>query len=299
MLPGEFRRAAPLFAASLLLHLLVLLEMGNQLQPAPHPQRPMALFMAAAAPSAPGRGASPGALSAASTREIASPGSGATGRQARDAAPGGAEQPVTVPAPLPPVPAAAVHHASGLRNRVAPVARSLEANPAPAIPAPFPLRAASVGGSASERERSVRSAEGTGNGVGAPAGSGASGARGARDDGGKGGAGGRDARGASGGTGRGRDFPLILKRLIEAHKQYPVAARRGGREGSCQRRFVLSRNGTLQSVEEVSSCGHPFLDAAATRAITSIGKFPPIPADYPGSDAAFTVTLNFSLRGEQ
>jgi len=86
-----------------------------------------------------------------------------------------------------------------------------------------------------------------------------------------------------------------LKRIIEAHKEYPLASRRKEEEGSCQRRFILSRDGALRNVETVTRCGHPFLDDAATRAITSVGKFPPFPAEIEGDEASFTVTLTFSL----
>jgi TonB family protein len=90
-------------------------------------------------------------------------------------------------------------------------------------------------------------------------------------------------------------YQARLKSLVEAHKQYPLAARSSGREGSCQRRFVLGRDGSLKRVEELSSCGHPFLDAAASRAITGVGKFPPLPEEFPGPEEGFTITMTFTL----
>jgi len=86
-----------------------------------------------------------------------------------------------------------------------------------------------------------------------------------------------------------------LKRLIEAHKVYPLAARRSGREGSCLRRFTLGRNGAVKRVDAVSSCGHPFLDEAATSAITAVGTFPPLPDVFAGTEEAFTITMTFTL----
>ncbi|WP_136515992.1 energy transducer TonB [Geomonas edaphica] len=103
---------------------------------------------------------------------------------------------------------------------------------------------------------------------------------------------------ASSGQGAGREvrggYQALLKRLVEAHKEYPLAARKSGREGSCRRRFMLRRDGSLKSVEPVDSCGHPFLDAAATRAISSVGAFPPVPAEL-SPDEPFEVTITFAL----
>lgn len=94
-----------------------------------------------------------------------------------------------------------------------------------------------------------------------------------------------------------RDYQAQVRSLIEAHKEYPLAARKSGREGSCQRRFQLGRDGTLQRVETVSSCGHPFLDAAATRAIGAVGKFPPLPDEF-AAEEPFEVTITFTLAGK-
>lgn len=86
-----------------------------------------------------------------------------------------------------------------------------------------------------------------------------------------------------------------LRSLIEAHKQYPLACRRSGREGSCQRRLTVARDGSLKRVEALSSCGHPFLDAAATRAITDVGGFPPLPEEFRGAEESFSITITFAL----
>ena len=90
-------------------------------------------------------------------------------------------------------------------------------------------------------------------------------------------------------------YQAKLKSLVEAHKEYPLAARRSGREGSCQRRFVLGRDGSLKRVESLSSCGHPFLDSAATQAIIGVGTFPPLPEEYSGAEERFTITITFTL----
>lgn len=90
-------------------------------------------------------------------------------------------------------------------------------------------------------------------------------------------------------------YAQLVKDLVEAHKVYPLAARRSGRQGSCERRFVLARDGSLRRVETVTSCGHPFLDGAATRAITGVGKFPPFPEDFPGAEETFSTIFTFHL----
>jgi protein TonB len=86
-----------------------------------------------------------------------------------------------------------------------------------------------------------------------------------------------------------------LTSLIEAHKEYPRACRRKGVEGSCTRSFVVARDGSFKKVNTVSSCGHPFLDEAATRAVASIEKFPPLPDGFEGSEATFTIDITFRL----
>jgi TonB family protein len=95
-----------------------------------------------------------------------------------------------------------------------------------------------------------------------------------------------------------RNYQAVLKRMIEARKEYPLASRRRREEGSCQRRLVLARDGSLRRVEAVSRCGHAFLDEAATRAITSVGKFPPLPNDIEGGEAIFTIAIAFTLASE-
>nr|WP_269145410.1 energy transducer TonB [Geomonas sp. RF6] len=82
---------------------------------------------------------------------------------------------------------------------------------------------------------------------------------------------------------------------MEAHKKYPVAARRMRQEGSCQRAVILSRDGGLKGVETLSSCGHDSLDQAATGAIRAVGNYPPFPAELSLHEARFNVTITFGL----
>ncbi len=120
--------------------------------------------------------------------------------------------------------------------------------------------------------------------------------------GGGGGGGTRGARGSgtltTGSELRRSAYEALLKRLIESHKEYPLAARRSRQEGKCLRRFILERSGALKRVEALSSCGNVFLDEAATRAITSVGTFPPLPDDYKGTEATFIIPITFALERE-
>jgi len=94
-------------------------------------------------------------------------------------------------------------------------------------------------------------------------------------------------------------YQALLKSIIEAHKRYPLAARKSGREGTCKRRFVLGRNGSLINVEALSSCGHAFLDESATRAITEVSSFPPLPDEFKGTEATFTIDITFKLNAKR
>ena len=86
-----------------------------------------------------------------------------------------------------------------------------------------------------------------------------------------------------------------LKRLIEAHKEYPYAARSSRQEGSCLRRFTLNRRGSIKRIEALSSCGYLLLDEAATRAIAAVGTFPPLPDEFKEAEETFTITMTFTL----
>ncbi len=113
--------------------------------------------------------------------------------------------------------------------------------------------------------------------------------------GGSGGSGGSGTLSAAAAARRGA-YEALLKCLIEEHKEYPRAARRTRQEGTCLRRFTLGRNGSLKRVDPLSSCGHAFLDDAASRAITAVGTFPPLPEDFKGTEATFTVSIKFTLQ---
>jgi protein TonB len=90
-------------------------------------------------------------------------------------------------------------------------------------------------------------------------------------------------------------YRALLKRLIEEQKEYPLAARKAGVEGTCKVGFVLSRDGAVREVRILQSCGNGFLDGAASRAVSSVGRFPPFPAGAGKNEESFTVSLAFRL----
>ncbi|MGH9369500.1 MAG: TonB family protein, partial [Thermoanaerobaculia bacterium] len=50
-------------------------------------------------------------------------------------------------------------------------------------------------------------------------------------------------------------------------------------------RFRILRDGTVTDVQVARSSGLPYLDRRAQRAVIASSPLPPLPADYPGSDA--------------
>lgn len=163
------------------------------------------------------------------------------------------------------------------------------------LPKIIPLLPAEKG----DAEMTVGTVGGTGRG-GSGAGSGSGVGAGAARGGGTGGThgGGVTPASSQGGVQRRAAYQALLRRLIEAHKEYPLAARKLRQEGSCQRRFTLRRDGSLAKVESLSSCGYTYLDDAATRAITTVGTFPPLPEEFTGAEAAFTIPITFTLSGK-
>jgi protein TonB len=160
-----------------------------------------------------------------------------------------------------------------------------------AIAGAAPISAAQPGNKETHVRAPGKTAAAAGSGGSSPAGAGS------REFGGPGATRGNGAAGAGTVSPQRRvAYQDMLKRLVEEHKDYPFAARRSRQQGSCQRRFVLSRNGSIKQVEELSSCGHSLLDEAATRAITTVGSFPPLPEEVKGAEEAFTVTIKFALR---
>jgi periplasmic protein TonB len=86
--------------------------------------------------------------------------------------------------------------------------------------------------------------------------------------------------------------------LIERHKEYPVMARRGGVEGTVMIRGSLGRDGSLRQCQLAKSSGSCLLDNAALRAVRSVDKFPPAPAELFGVELLFELPVSFRLSTE-
>jgi TonB family protein len=59
--------------------------------------------------------------------------------------------------------------------------------------------------------------------------------------------------------------------------------------------FRINRNGTVQNIRLDTSSGNRSMDDSAQRALLSIDKFPPLPADYSGTYVDVTFDFDLSL----
>jgi TonB family protein len=90
-----------------------------------------------------------------------------------------------------------------------------------------------------------------------------------------------------------------IRRLLEAAKQYPESARRGGIEGSVGISFRINRQGYLvRNIEVFRSSGSPALDQASIACVKKVDKFPPLPDIFKEDFLKIRVHLVFKLRGE-
>jgi len=87
-------------------------------------------------------------------------------------------------------------------------------------------------------------------------------------------------------------YASVVRKMIEAKKEYPSLARRFQMEGSVTISFKLSETGAIieSSITQVS--GHKLLDQAALRALLSVHQFP---APSAGVNRNFQVSLTFKL----
>ncbi|MFZ3208525.1 MAG: TonB family protein [Geobacteraceae bacterium] len=91
------------------------------------------------------------------------------------------------------------------------------------------------------------------------------------------------------------DYLALCRRLIENNKDYPLMARKGRIEGAVLARCVLERTGALKSSGVSKSSGSGLLDNAALRAVLSVGRFPPLPPELPGSELVLDIPITFRL----
>lgn len=77
---------------------------------------------------------------------------------------------------------------------------------------------------------------------------------------------------------------------------YPDGARRRGEQGQCLLRIIISRQGTVDSVELLESSGSAALDDEALRAVRKGAPYGPLPSAYPHAQLKimgyFRYTLN-------
>lgn len=83
-----------------------------------------------------------------------------------------------------------------------------------------------------------------------------------------------------------------VKSIIDKRKSYPEEAKRFGVEGKVNLRLIVSEDGSVKSVEVVSSSGSKILDREATKLIMSIGKFPQPPDNKP---LTFNISIDYKL----
>jgi protein TonB len=92
----------------------------------------------------------------------------------------------------------------------------------------------------------------------------------------------------------GADWRNELGAWLQAHKQYPDAARERGDEGRAVIRFTVSRDGRVLSYSLVSSSGSASLDEAAQDMFRG-ATLPPFPASMGESEITVTVPIHFTL----
>ena len=93
-------------------------------------------------------------------------------------------------------------------------------------------------------------------------------------------------------------YQALLRSLIDKHKEYPLFARRAGLEGTCVVRCVIARDGSLRRTELRKASGSTHLDGAALRAVSGVGRFPPVPQELGGPEVTFEIPIVFRLSGE-
>jgi len=92
-------------------------------------------------------------------------------------------------------------------------------------------------------------------------------------------------------------YLAALAARIDRSKFYPRVARRLGEEGMAVVGFVIQRNGELTDIHIVESSGHQRLDEAAIKTLRRVTPFRRIPEAIDRERWPITVPIAFSLRG--
>ncbi|RII28919.1 MAG: hypothetical protein CXR31_03330 [Geobacter sp.] len=90
-------------------------------------------------------------------------------------------------------------------------------------------------------------------------------------------------------------YRTLIASLIDRNKEYPLFARKAGQQGTCNVRCTMMCDGTVKSVEVISSSGYGTLDKAGLRAVNNVGRFPPPPHEGTCPDVSFEVPVSFRL----
>jgi protein TonB len=88
-----------------------------------------------------------------------------------------------------------------------------------------------------------------------------------------------------------------LKRRIEDKWVYPQEAAQKGQSGQGDLRFILRKDGTVRTVEIVSSSGVVILDRYIENAIRLAQPFPPIPASVGEDLIPISINFTYTLQG--
>lgn len=85
-----------------------------------------------------------------------------------------------------------------------------------------------------------------------------------------------------------------LSAWLQAHKNYPMAARMAGESGTVGVRFTVDRNGQVLDVSVVRSSGSSRLDGGAIETLRH-GRLPPFPSSMTQERATVTVAIHYRL----
>jgi periplasmic protein TonB len=86
-----------------------------------------------------------------------------------------------------------------------------------------------------------------------------------------------------------------IARWVERYREYPLAARRRGLEGTAVVRLRLGADGTVLQAQIVRDTGHALLDRAALGMIERAAPFPGIPSELGGSSVEVLVPIQFAV----
>ncbi|MGA8258670.1 MAG: TonB family protein [Arenicellales bacterium] len=102
----------------------------------------------------------------------------------------------------------------------------------------------------------------------------------------------------SGGSGVVARYAGVLKGWLQKNMHYPRAARLAGQQGEVVVRFIIDRNGKVQSIKLESRSGFPLLDREAKEMIERGDPFPAMPEEMPGQELEVRVPVSFHVKNE-